>query len=116
MPSWTISSTHLQAGSPRLTSGRSRTPSASSTKPACRPTSKSERAGTPAWPPSSDQLRRKASKRFWTEGFRSLETRKIGSDSTSGSSTPSAEIGIALLTLREEAHDHGLAHHREEHR
>jgi len=55
---------------------RSPTPSASLTKPACRPTSKSERAGTPAWPPSSDQRRRKASKRSWTKDFRSLETRE----------------------------------------
>src|SRR5947207_14768100 len=99
MPSWTVSSTHSQPGSPRSTSGRSPTPSTSSTKPACRPTSKSERAGTPAWPPSSDPRRRKASKPSWTKGSRSPETRKIDSDSTWDSSELSAEIRTAHLTF-----------------
>jgi hypothetical protein len=39
-PTWTVSSTGLQHGSPHSTSGRSPTPSASSTKPACHLTSK----------------------------------------------------------------------------
>src|SRR5882757_394290 len=96
MPSWTVSSTDLQAGSPRSTSGRSQTPSVSSTKPACRPTSKSERAGTPAWPPSNGQLRRKESKPSWSKDSRSLETRKIDSGSTWDSwATASTEIRTA---------------------
>src|SRR4051795_256064 len=82
MASWTISSTHSQPGSPPSTGGRSPTPSAWSTKPACRPTSKSERAGTPAWPPSSDRRRRKESRPSWSTGSRNPETRKIDSDST----------------------------------
>src|SRR6266404_7255488 len=96
MPSWTVSSTHSQTGSLRSTSGRSPTPSTSSTKPACRPTSKSERAGTPAWPPSSDPQRRKASRPSWSKGSRSPETRKIDSDSTWDSSELSAEIRTAI--------------------
>jgi len=67
----------------------------------CRPTSKSERAGTPAWPPSSDQRRRKESKPSWSKGSSSLETQKIDSDSTwdSSASTASAEIQTAYLTI-----------------
>jgi hypothetical protein len=60
----------------------------------------SERAGTPAWPPSTDQRRRKESKPSWSKGSRSQETRKIDSDSTwdSWASTASAEIRTAYLT------------------
>src|SRR5258708_2624522 len=36
----------------------------------------------PAWPPSSGQRLRKESKPCWSKGSRSLETRKIDSDST----------------------------------
>src|SRR3954447_18506499 len=82
MASWTSLSTRSPPASPPSTSGRSPTPSASSTKPACRPTWKSERAGTRAWPPSSDRRRSKESRHCWSKGSRSLETRKIGSDST----------------------------------
>jgi enoyl-CoA hydratase/carnithine racemase len=38
--------------------------------------SESEQAGTPAWHPSSDQRRRKGSKRCWIKGSRSLVTRR----------------------------------------
>src|SRR3989440_5716054 len=47
--------------------------------------SKSERAGTPAWPPSSDQRRRRASKPCWSKGFRHPETQRTDSGSTSDS-------------------------------
>src|SRR5580704_10845941 len=77
-------------------------------KPACRPTSKSERAGTRAWPPSSDQRRRKESKPSWSKGSRSPETRKIDSDSTWDSCNPDAERQVTQRTgclgLRRSAH------------
>src|SRR3954466_6620583 len=100
MASWTISSTHSRPGSPRSTSGRSPTPSASSTKPACRPTSRSEPAGTPAWPPSSDPRRRRTSRRSWSKGSRRPETRRPDSDSPwdSWASTAGAEIRTAHST------------------
>src|SRR5438445_7245217 len=70
----------------------------------------------PAWPPSSDQRPRKESKSSWSKDSRSLETRKIDSDSTwdSSVSRASGEIRTAYLTLRKEAQDHGLTHHCEE--
>src|SRR4051812_22628510 len=114
MASWTSSSTHWQPGSPRSTSGRSPTPSASSTKPACRPTSRSEQAGTPAWSPSSDRRRRNESKPSWSTGSRSPETQKIDSDSPwdSCASTASAErkhTTMDLLTIAKNIADRAEA-------
>src|SRR6476659_7531380 len=74
-------------------------------KPACRPTSKSGRAGTPAWPPSSDQRRRKESKPSWSKGSRSLEIRKIDSDSTWGNSASRANTEAERpISLSERKH------------
>src|SRR4051794_40564137 len=47
--------------------------------------SKSEPAGTPALPPSSDQRRRRESKPCWSKGCRHPETRRTDSASTSDS-------------------------------
>jgi len=54
----------------------------------------------------------------WSKDSRSPETCKIDSGSTwdSWAARTSADIPTAHLTFRKEAHDHGLAHHREEHR
>jgi enoyl-CoA hydratase/carnithine racemase len=63
------------------------------------PDVESERAGTPAWPPSRDPRRRRASKPSWSKGSRRPETRKIDSDSTWDSSELSAEIRTTHLTF-----------------
>src|SRR3954470_19404284 len=104
MPSWTTSSMRSQRGSPRSTSGRSPTPSASSTRPACRPTSRSERAGTPAWPLSSDPRRSNESKPSWSTASRPPETRKVDSDSPwdSWASMASADMRTANLSFWKE--------------
>src|SRR3954451_16345853 len=104
MASWTSLSTRSPPASPPSTSGRSPTPSASSTKPACRPTSRSERAGMPAWPPSSDRRRRNESKPSWSTGSSSPETRKVDSDSPwdSWASMASADMRTANLSFWKE--------------
>src|SRR3954453_15763993 len=104
MASWTSSSTRSRPGSPPSTRGRSPTPSASSTRPACRPTSRSERAGTPAWPLSSDPRRSNESKPSWSTGSSSPETRKVDSDSPwdSWASMASADMRTANLAFWKE--------------
>ena len=74
---------------------------------ACRPTSRSERAGTPAWPPSSDRRRRNASRPCWNEGSRRLETRRTGSGSTwaGQSHLLKGNMTMDLLTIAKEIAD-----------